>query len=556
MPTVKINGTDYEFPEGINILKACNSIGAAVPHFCYHPALSIVGSCRMCKVEAIQGKRRWVELACNLIVADGLEILTDSEPVLKARQMTLEFLLANHPLDCPICDDAGECSLQNYYLKHGKHPSRLHEERERKRKAFDIGEKIVLDSERCVLCTRCVRFLSEVTHTNELEVFGMGSHEELMVRPGARVDNDYAGNIVDLCPVGALTDKDFRFVRRVWYLKSAESICQNCSRGCNVRIDYDVNEFHEHKKNIQMRKYRTERTELSRIQRIKPRHNAGVNGHWICDHGRYGFRSTDNVDRVLHPMLRKDEVLEVGDMNLAIEQIASGIAASHSNKNSKLAILVSPALTSEELFAIWYLFDQKLKIRNIDHQIPLDAEWYGDDLLRTPDPFPNRSTCEWLNLSTGENGIGVNELADAISNGRIDSVIGFHVDPTEFIPDKYLKKLKRFYIIASNLIEDSGVDADVIIPAAAWGEYKGIFANYEGRIQRLTKAFDPVGESLPVWKIVSLLAAALKKPMAWKNHADVFKDMCNKITQFSGLTWENIGTGGVNVSPEEIKVRH
>ena len=210
-------------------------------------------------------------------------------------------------------------------MEHGRHDSRIHELKHRKRKAYDAGKSVVLDSERCVLCSRCVRFLEEITGTYELGIFGMGHREELMVRPGTALDNDYAGNVVDLCPVGALTDKDFRFKRRVWFLQSASSICQLCSRGCNVRIDYDVNPFHEHKRNLLMRTYRTDQTRYARIQRIKPRENDEVNDHRICDYGRYGYRDTDAADRLLHAQIRTEKGIEPTDVSNALKQISSGI---------------------------------------------------------------------------------------------------------------------------------------------------------------------------------------------------------------------------------------
>jgi len=208
MPKVKINGAEYEFPAGMKVLEACQQVGIHIPHFCYHPLLKVVGTCRMCKVEITQEmrgqKQSRIDISCRVDVAEGMEIQTDTPAVRKQQQMTLEYLLANHPLDCPICDDAGECELQNYYMEFGRHPSRMREAKVTKRKAYDIGRSIVLDSERCVLCSRCVRFVSDITHTYELGIFGMGSTEELMLKPNARLDNDYAGNVVDLCPVGAL----------------------------------------------------------------------------------------------------------------------------------------------------------------------------------------------------------------------------------------------------------------------------------------------------------------------------------------------------------------
>jgi len=541
---MKIDGIEHDFPDGINVLEACEQIGIHIPHFCYHPALSIAGSCRMCKVEVIQGGRKRMDISCNVPVQDGLEIITDSPAVRTARQMTLEFLLANHPLDCPVCDFAGECTLQNYYFDYGKHDSRTSEPKRHKSKAQDIGRSIVLDSERCVLCSRCVRFVTEVTKTNELGIFGMGGREELMIRPGATLDNDYSGNVVDLCPVGAHTDKDFRFKRRVWYLRSQNSICQLCSRGCNVRIDYDDNPFHVHKQNLDMRILRTEHTAYARILRIKPRYNEHVNSHWICDHGRYGYRTTDEGDRLLKPMARVDDDLQQVEMSKALRDMSSGISAAL-GKVEKIAVVVSPRLTNEELFAVYRLFREKLNLANIDHRLPIDPEWYGDDILRTPDPYPNRTGCEWIGIQPNERGTGIGELPGAIAKGRIDTLVSILADPREYLDEAALKKLKRRYLILRNLPEELKQFADIVLPAAAWGEYRGTFTNFQGRTQRLHRALEPLGDARPVWRLMIDLSALMKKSLGWKSFDDVFRVLTDKVQFFSGMDWDKIGDEGM-----------
>ncbi len=545
MPKVKINGVEHEFPPGMNVLEACKKVGIEIPHFCYHPLLKVVGSCRMCKVEVIQNDRKRIDISCNLQVADDMEILTDSPAVKKAQRMTLEYLLINHPLDCPVCDDAGECELQNYYFEYGKHDSRMRELKVRKRKAFDIGKSIVLDSERCVLCSRCVRFLADITHTYELGIFGMGSTEELMLKPDSKLDNDYAGNVVDLCPVGALTDKDFRFKRRVWYLKETPSICQLCSRGCNVRIDWDLNPFHQQKKNYKMRNFRTEQTEMQRIQRIKPRENFDVNGTWICDHGRYGYHPTDAGDRLEKPVIRDGAELKTVEFSDAVKEIASGLTTALKTHKSKVAVALSPKAANEEVFAAWSLFRKKLELPNLDHRIPIDPEWSGDDLLRTPDPFPNRLGCEWIGFLPDENGIGVKDLDEQIIGGKVDTVLFILADPKDVLDVKSLKKLKRVYAIIRNLPDESMEFIDAALPAAAWGEYSGTFANFEGRIQRFEKAFDALGESKPVWQWIIDLSTVMKKSLRWDQDKDILNSLAENVHYFKDLTFEKIGSKGM-----------
>jgi len=467
--------------------------------------------------------------------------------------MTLEFLLASHPLDCPICDDAGECELQNYYMDHGRHDSHMRELKHHKRKAFDIGKSIVLDSERCVLCSRCVRFLEEITGTYELGIFGMGYSEELMVRPGATVDNDYAGNVVDLCPVGALTDKDFRFKRRVWFLQSVSSICQLCSRGCNVRIDYDINPFHEHKRNINMRTHRTEHTEYARIQRIKPRINEEVNGHWICDHGRYGYRSTDASDRLLYAQIRTENGIERTEVSNALKQMASGITTALGKGQEKVAVIASPFLTNEEVFAVHRLFCDRLNLSNVDHRITIDPEWYGDNLLRTPDPFPNRTGCEWIGLEPTERGLGVSSLEEAINSGKIDTLLTILADPQGYLSQIALKKLKRRYYILRQLPEELLEFVDIAVPAAAWGEYAGTFTNFQGRLQKMEQAFEPLGDARPVWRHMIDISSMLKKPLNWKSFEDVFAAMTHNVHLFAKLEWREIGEKGFMTNRQPVE---
>ncbi len=555
MPKIKINNNEYEFPVGTNVLDACKQINVHVPYFCYHPVLKVVGSCRMCKVEVTQGGRSRIDISCNVQVADGMEIQTATPEVRKARQMTLEFLLKNHPLECPICDDAGECKLQDYYFKYGQHDSRLVDPKIHKRKAFDVGNKIVLDSERCVLCSRCVRFLSDVTHTNELGIFGMGSHEELMLSPGSRLDNDYSGNVVDLCPVGALTDKDFRFKRRVWYLKSVPSICQGCSRGCNVRIDYDLNPFHLHKKDQMMKTHRTETTELQRIQRIKPNENEAVNGHWMCDHGRYSYRDTDSADRLQHAMIKLDGELKQVEMSEAIQVMADEVNRCIGKKQSKMAVVVSPKATNEDLFAIRTLFRTKLELAHLDHRVPPRDEWHGDNLLRTPDPFPNRTGCEWIGIEPEEGGIGIADLSEKILSGKIDTVLTILADPRDFLDEEALKKLKNRFVILRNISTELESWVDAALPAAAWGEYKGSFTNFHGRVQRLEAAFDPLGDAQPVWKLITQLAAAVKKPIKWREYDQMLAALSRNIKFYEGCCWETIGSTGITVGEKKMNVK-
>src|SRR4051812_32570581 len=292
MATVTINGKTIDVPDGTNLIRAAEMAGEEIPTYCYHPGLSVAGNCRMCLVDirAMSAKQPnplpKLQIGCNTIVQDGMVVESNNPRVIEARQGVLEFLLINHPIDCPICDQAGECKLQEYYMDYGRYHSRFAlEEKVEKGKVIPVGPDIMLDQERCILCTRCVRFLEEYTGTCELGLTERGDHMELHLANGKQVDNPYATNIVDICPVGALTSREFRFRARVWYLDTAPSICAGCANGCNIDVD----------------------TRENKIFRLKPRANLDVNGYWMCDDGRRTWHINEGDHRLKASYVRATE---------------------------------------------------------------------------------------------------------------------------------------------------------------------------------------------------------------------------------------------------------
>ena len=270
----KINGQELKVKEGTSIIEAFKQINEEICHYCWHPGLSVAGVCRLCMVE-IKGNKK-LQIACNTKVQEDMIINNKSEPVKMAVRWGLEYHLINHPLDCPICDQAGECDLQDQYMKFGSYDSSMAEAKVKKRKVVDLGPKIVLDTERCILCSRCVRFTDEVTKTHELGIFNRGDRSEIGVFKDKALDNNYVVNTVDICPVGALTYRDFRFQQRVWYLKTASSVCTGCSTGCNIYADYNE----------------------EGLWRVRPRFNETVNSHWMCDKGRQLYKNTNKKHRL------------------------------------------------------------------------------------------------------------------------------------------------------------------------------------------------------------------------------------------------------------------
>src|SRR5712671_1463168 len=287
MPKLTIDGKEVDAGAHLNLIQAAEIADIEIPHYCFHPGLSIPGNCRMCLVEVEKAPK--LQIACNTRVADGMVVHTTSDKAKTAQKAVLEFLLINHPIDCPVCDQAGECKLQEYYMDYDRQRSRMPlGEKNHKGKAIDIGSDVMLDQERCILCARCTRFFDEITKTSELAIFERADHNRIDINPGQPVNNKYAGNVIDICPVGALTEKDFRFRMRVWYLHKTSSVCGGCERGCSIDIHH----------------------QRGRIYRFKPRFNPDVNSYWMCDEGRHSFLELQHETRLTAPLVQaKDELV-------------------------------------------------------------------------------------------------------------------------------------------------------------------------------------------------------------------------------------------------------
>ena len=368
MPTVTIDDKPITVENGTTIIEAAAQLGIYIPRYCYHPGLSIAGSCRMCLVEVEKAPK--LQIACYTFVTDGMVVRTNTENVTVARQAILEFLLANHPLDCPVCDQAGECKLQEFYMQFGRYDSALLENKLKKHKAIPIGPNIMLDSERCILCSRCTRFVDEVTKTHELGIFNRGNHSELMPVKGVTVDNPYSGCLADICPVGALTDRDFRFKVRVWYLDKTDSVCHGCARGCSIEIHANRRRSHHNEGRL--------------IARYKPRFNGEVNGYWMCDAGRYSYKTIESDERLLKPMVtmtgNKAEACDWGVALAQIDEQVSHHVGSHGIASA--AVIATPTLSNEELWAVRRLFAAGMNIERFAYDCPPDPSGVEDDLLR------------------------------------------------------------------------------------------------------------------------------------------------------------------------------
>jgi len=524
---LKIDGQDVAVPKGTVILEAAKTVGIHIPHYCYHPGLSCVGSCRMCLVEIEKSPK--LQPSCATPVAEGMVVSTETPAALQNRRSVLEFLLINHPLDCPVCDQAGECELQNYYMDHGRYDARFNENKSKKKKAYPVGPRIILDQERCVLCTRCVRFTQEISKSFEMGVIDRGHHSAIDVFPGNELTNLYSGNLADVCPVGALTDRDFRFKCRVWFLGSARSICPGCSRGCNIEIHFNER-FNP-------------RYHKERVQRLKPRYNRDVNGHWICDEGRYAYHAIDAENRLSNPLLREGGNTQEVGWEDAIRSAANSIRETLDNHGPRgIAVLVSPQMTNEDLFSVRQLFQDNLKIDNIGFRVPRREEPYSDDILIKADKNPNSKGAGILIPSD----TGSQNLLQACSDGSIRLLYIFHHDLTLSFDSDYIDaaigKVDRV-IFQGSWNHATAEMADTVLPSAVYAEKEGTFTNFEGRVQRIRPAVLPAGESLPDLEVVARLAEELGISID-KNPGAIFEEIASGVEAFSGMTYATVGESG------------
>ncbi len=532
MANITIDGKPYTVKDGITIIEAIDQAKIDLPRYCYHPGLSIAGNCRICQVEVEKMPR--TVIACNTRVAEGMAISTQSQKAKESQQVVLEFLLANHPLDCPVCDQAGECKLQDYYMDYGLYDPKFDDQKVKKtKKAIAVGPTIMLDQERCILCSRCVRFGDEITKTHDFGIFNRGDHSELDIYPGKELNNKYSGNVADICPVGALTDRDFRFKMRVWYLGVQESVCPGCSRGCNIFINYE---------NTRPYHLKTER-----IMRLKPRENPEVNQWWMCDEGRYAYKTIDE-NRIREVRILKNGLQEKSDWKQALESVGQILKKSSS---SSWALLASPQHTNEELYLQKRLFTDYLKWQNVAFQAP-GQEGYEDDFLIKKDKNPNTAgALKILKLSGAMSDLTA--LIEKAKRGELEGLFIFGHDVAKIYGAQTLKilrqKVKTIVYEGSNE-NPTALAADVVLPSAAYAEKDGTFTNFQGRIQRIRKAVEPVIASRPTVEILQQLANSLGFKLSYDRPEVIFEDLAKENEAFRGIDYEKIGkTGAVwNVS--------
>ncbi len=428
---VIVDDKSYVVEEGSLLIDLLIKNNLKVPYFCYHEALGADGNCRMCMVE-IEGQKR-PQIACDTFVKEGMVVRTKGENIESVRQNILELELINHPVDCPVCDQAGECKLQDYYMDYGLYDSHIDQsEKVHFRKHIDLGGNVMLDQERCVLCARCTRFTSNITKTNELGIVGRGDHARVSTMPGKKLDNPYAMNVVDLCPVGALTSKDFRFKQRVWFLTSTPSVCHGCAKGCNIYIDHN----HE--------KYKDEK-----IYRFRPRENREVNGFFICDEGRLSYKELEE-NRQLDMLLDGKVCGEDEALDAYHRQIESA--------DGDIVILADANLYSEELEMI-QSYAEKLAAKLYAPVESYIDEDFADEWLKSAQRAANAKAIEKL---------GIDSSAPV---GKARLLINFNH------PDAAGMEAEYSISFQTHMAEDS---ANLVLPLAAFSESSGTLINEDG----------------------------------------------------------------------------
>ncbi len=508
MVTLTIDGKSVTVPKGTNVLEAARQVGVNISYFCYHPGLSSPAVCRQCLVD-VKGQPKLVP-SCYTPVADKMEVTSSSPKVLLARQQMLEFTLVNHPVDCPICDKAGECTLQKLYHEWDASASRVTLDKVHKPKKVDLGPTIVLDQERCILCTRCIRVCDEVAGTHQLEMANRGDREILTTAPGEQLDNPYSLNTVDVCPVGALTAKDFRFTLRAWELYATPSVCNGCATGCNIEIHHRGGQ----------------------IYRLVPRPNPDVNKYWMCDEGRMTYKGV-RQERAFAPQEGGLPVSWEHALAAASERLTRLLDADRGS----VGVVLSAGHTNEDNWVLARLAREFLQLSRVyvAGRAPVPAR--ADKILRDADVNPNMAGALAVAAAADGKARDAGRLEQDLRSGAVKGliVLGSDTDLGD-VARQAAGKLEALIVIAAH---ERGLApaAHVVLACAAWAEVHGTITNRDGRVQRLQAAFPPGGQALPAWEVVVRLARKLGAAFDYAHPKAIFADMVAGVPQLAGGDW-------------------
>jgi NADH-quinone oxidoreductase subunit G len=512
-----IDGREVRVPKGTTILEAAKQVGTIVPHYCYHPGLSAPAMCRMCLVE-VQGAPK-PQPACVTTVAEGQVVLTESEQALSNRRGVLEFYLVNHPLDCPICDMSGECMLQDYVHAEGREHGRSVEPK----RVFgrdDFGGDVLFYGDRCVMCTRCVRFMSEVEKDERLTVVERGNRSVIDTFFGEGLEGTHwHGNIVDICPVGALVSKDFLHKARAWDLAHTPSICASCSQGCNIELH----------------------TRDNLVQRVKPRENREVNGWWMCDHGRHDYEWINRGDRIEAPLVR-----EAAGASRAAgwkEALSGLLARAESLSNRSVRAVASARASNEDLGALAELVgglgggETVFRSPRAETEIPLKG---FPKLARRRDLAPNVKGAELL----GMHRVGRDDATGGLERvGDHDGILLVLGDPLDD-QDEAFGRRAGLYVYLGTHASAAARSAHFVLPVTTFAEQEGTFTSHEGRVQRFWPALQPPGMARPAWLVLGALVAELTEGDAPRSAAEAFAALSEAVPAFGGPDYDALGAQG------------
>lgn len=558
MPKIIIDNREVEFTKGQTVIQAALKAGIEIAHFCYHPAMSVAGNCRICLVEI--EKMPKMQIACATPAAEGMIIHTKSEKTIHAQNAVMEFLLINHPLDCPICDEAGECKLQDYAFEYGVGISRFDELKNPKDKRIALGPNVMFDQERCISCSRCIRFCEEIAKDPELTFVKRGENVTIETFPSEELDNPYSMNVIEICPVGALTSREFRFKSRVWEMSFTDTLCPGCSRGCNTIMGVRNN----------------------KILRVEPRENLNVNDYWLCDWGRLNTINfvNDQETRIKSPRIRLDEESIEKEEQIDVnwdEAISKAVSYAKDYEADEIMFVASAHSTLEDNYA---LKKYAKEIFNTNDEnifyIPHIDENFGDDILRKSDKTPNSNGLKLLGINPYTNGI-----IDRLSSGKVKLIFILNDDITRMQgSDVFLKNIETSIQLISNYNKYSG-SANVILPISTYAEINGTFVNFQNRIQRLRPAvttleqerlpgefamsrLDKFGapndrwthgtkfDARPAWKIFKLIAKAMGHEFAFENSEEVFIELCSGIFELNGYDYDSVGHHGIVIGEKPL----
>lgn len=512
MVTLTIEGREVSVPEGTSILEAAKQVGVLIPHYCYHPGLPVAGVCRMCLVEVEKAPK--LAPSCATSVAEGQVVHVHSEKSLEARKGVLEMLLINHPLDCPICDQSGECELQDYTFQEGRKDSRYREPK-RFNPVEDFGGDVLYVPNRCILCTRCVRFMDDVAEDTVLNVSERGDRALIGKFEDKDLVHPWAGNVVDLCPVGALLSKEFLNKARAWELDHTASICPNCSQGCNISLQ----------------------TRDNTVMRLQPRANEDVNQYFMCDYGRHNYRWMNRTDRIELPMIRNGAgTLAQADWEQALPAAASLL------QGKRAYIAASPNLSNEALYLLSEIAKATGGTGGFSVETGEEAPLAGvEDLSLRSDRAANAAGAELLGFKRGESSL------HGISEGDV-----LIVADDELLDARLVDLQKASAIIIVGTVLPRNVDADVVLPIANFSEEDGTFTNIRGRVQRFLQAKAAPGMARPSWFVLADLASAIGLATSYFLPGDVFNALAASHPKFSGLSYDTLGLRGLPVVDQPL----